>query len=290
MRGFGDYNPAAVSAVLGCILLLCMFRLDPLLLALALLGAAAYESVRGEQSWRRWSGQLAVILLSGAVNPLFQHRGESILLVVNDAPVTAEAVFYGLAAGAMISAVLWWSRIFSRLMTEERLLYLFGMLSPRLALLLSMTLRYIPLCRRKAGEIHEGQVTLGRREAKTIPGALRGRLREFSILATWALENGVVTADSMSARGYGTGRRSRFARFLFTRRDGELLAAALLLSGAALLLWKMAGEYAWYPRFRSPEAGWAGAAAYVCWALLCLLPAGVEWKEGRRWKSLQSGI
>ncbi len=63
---------------------------------------------------------------------------------------------------------------------------------------------------------------------------LRGALRVFSSVLTWALENAVETGDSMKARGYGLPGRSHFSLFRFTRRDGLLLGAAALLMAFVL--------------------------------------------------------
>ena len=54
--------------------------------------------------------------------------------------------------------------------------------------------------------------------------------RTFSITTTWALENSIYTADSMKARGFGTGRRTNYSNYKFQKRD-------YLLMGWLVILW-----------------------------------------------------
>ena len=103
----------------------------------------------------------------------------------------------------MIVSVLYWFRTLTHIMTSDKLLYLFGSVSPKLALILSMTLRYIPLFRSQIRKTQQAQKALGLYKEDSIPDNIRGGIRIFSVMVSWALENGVITADSMTARGYG---------------------------------------------------------------------------------------
>ena len=116
-------------------------------------------------------------------------------------------------------------------------------------------------------------------------------MRIFSVLVTWALENGIITADSMSARGYGIGRRTRFALFRFRPQDALMCLMCLMLGGctiAAILRGTLACSY--YPRFALPDADAFAAVAYACYGLLAFFPGLLEVEEILRWKSLKSRI
>lgn len=63
---------------------------------------------------------------------------------MNDNPVTLEAVCYGFAVGVMIMSVFYWFKCFNAVMSSDKFIYLFGRVIPKLALLLSMTLGFIP--------------------------------------------------------------------------------------------------------------------------------------------------
>ena len=289
MRRFEDRDPIAVAVYLLAAAGVAMLTMDPVLLCLSLAGALLSLGATGGFGPLRSHGWAAVLfLLTALINPLTYHNGRTVLLVVNDAPITLEAVLYGMAAGGMIVAVLYWFRIFSRIMTGDKLLYLLGGLSPGLSLVVSMALRYVPLFGRQWRRGQATQRALGLYREDDPVAALRGRLRVFSVMTTWALENGVITADSMAARGYGLGRRTHFARFRFTLGDGLLTAASLALAG--LSLWGAAGRgVSYYPAFAMGALTPRGLAGYLAYGVLVLLPALLNIKEAMVWHCFNSG-
>jgi energy-coupling factor transport system permease protein len=226
---------------------------------------------------------LSLFALVALLNPIFSHKGSTVVLFLNDNPITLEACLYGLAASGMIVATLYWFRSFSRIMTGDRLLYLLGGLSPGLALVISMALRYVPLYGRQWRRVEETQRTLGLYREENAVDTLRGKARVFSAMTTWALENGVITADSMAARGYGTGRRTHFTLFRFRPDDILLLVLSLVLAGVSL--WGAAGRTVqYYPVFSlSPLTGRA-LAGYLAYGGLALLPLMLQIKEWIAWR------
>lgn len=290
MRRFADYNPIAAATYFLCVSGVAMFSMDPVILALSLTGALALFLMRsGFSGGRGHLGSLALFLAMALINPLVSHGGTTVLFVLNHNPVTLEALLYGIAAAGMVTAVLYWFRSFSQIMTSDRLLYLFGAFSPRLALILSMALRYVPLFTRQLRRTQQAQKALGLYREDNVIDSLRGGLQVFSIMVTWALENGVITADSMAARGYGAGRRSRFAIFRFTWRDAVLTALSLLLAAASL--WAAAARaFTFYPALAAAPLSLPVTLGYGAYALLALLPVIIDGMEALRWHCLRSGI
>ena len=229
MKRFEAYNPIAIFIFYICAVLPCMLRVSPALACVSLAGGLLFYGLLN-RGIRKALWVLMFPILGALLNPLFNHEGSTVLFVLNDNPVTKEAVVYGGVTGLTASAVCAWFMSFSVIMTTDRLLYVFGALSPKLALILSMTLRYIPLCGQQLKKTREAQRALGLLKEDNLIERLQGGMRVLSIMVTWALENGVITADSMSARGYGAGRRSRFALFGWSRADFVLIAAAAALA------------------------------------------------------------
>ncbi len=287
MRRFEEYNPIAVAVYFLCTASAAMFSMDPVILALSLLGALALHLHLCGPSLKTHLYSLALFLVMALVNPLVSHHGVTVLFVMNHNPITLEAALYGLAAAGMILAVLYWFRCFSRIMTSDRLLYLFGTLSPKAALVLSMALRYVPLFRQQAVKTQQAQRALGLDGGEGLMDRTRGGLHVFSALMTWALENGVTTADSMAARGYGVGRRSRFAIFRFTRRDALLLLLSLLLAAGTLCNLR---SFTYYPAISTAPMNTRHLAGFISYAALVLLPLLIDGKEALRWRCLQSRI
>lgn len=292
MNVLSDANPIAAFLWLLAAAGIAMFCMNPVLLAMSVLGAAIYFLLRNPDTrLRDHAFYFILFIISAVANPIFSHNGATVLFVVNHNPITLESFWYGLALGGMILAALYWFRSFQQIMTSDKLLYVFGSALPKLTLILSIALRYIPLLKQQAKQVRDSQKALGLFRDENMIDLLKGEIRIFSVLVSWALENGIITADSMAGRGYGIGHRTRFALFRFRLRDGAMCIACILLSG--MTIWGAASgalECSFYPRFYLPAPSALGAAAYIAYALLAFTPALLELEERIRWKSLKSKI
>ncbi|MBO5273135.1 MAG: energy-coupling factor transporter transmembrane protein EcfT, partial [Clostridia bacterium] len=213
MKTIADFNPIVQTLYFLSAALCSMLGMNPVMIVISLVGALLLYILRAEDE--NPTGHLFTLLLfavTALINPLFYHNGATVLLVINNNPITLEATLYGITAGAMIIAVLYHFRSFSKIMTSDRLMYVFGKLSGKFALTLSMTLRYIPLFITQMERVRAAQRTTGQYKDGSIADTVKSDLRVFSVMITWALENGIVTADSMEARGYGTGKRTSWPR------------------------------------------------------------------------------
>lgn len=292
MKSFSDYNPIAAALYFFAVTGIAMFSSYPPLMALNIFGGVLFFIVRnGRKHGRSHLFFFILFVMLLLANPLMSHNGVTVLFVMNDNPVTLEAFLYGLNSAVMIIGVLYWFRSFTQIMTSDKLLYITGALSPKLSLVLSMALRFVPLFNRQSQKIKNSQTAMGLFKEDNIIDDIRGRMRIFSILITWALENGITTADSMSARGFGCTRRSQFRRFRFRRSDIVFFAVTLglfavccaALSGGSL-------QFTFYPavKYSTPDAlGICGIAAY---ALLVLMPVIIETEVSLKWKYFISRI
>lgn len=290
MRRFEQYNPIAAAACMLASAGIAMFVMDPVILCLALSGGLAYFFSRnGLKGLRSHLWTLLLFAVMVLINPLTNHNGATVLFVMNDNPITLEAFLYGLAASVMVITVLYWFRTFTQVMTSDRLLYLFGALSPKLALILSMTLRYVPLFGQQVQKVKQAQKALGLYKEDNIIDSFRANLRVASVMVTWALENGIITADGMTARGYGLDRRTHFSIFRFTVSDGLLAAGSALLTAAAV--WGAAGRsISWYPLFAAGTVDARVLTGYLSYGVLAFLPVIIDAKEALAWRFFESKI
>lgn len=292
VNAFESYHPAVLLFYFLSVTLLTMFTSHPVILLLSVLSAVCFFGMLARRRELRSSlaFYIPAFLLIAVTNPLFSHNGVTPLFYLNDNPVTLEAVLYGAAIAAMLIAVVYWFKCFSEVMTSDKFLYLFGQAIPRLSLILSMALRFLPLFRQKARSIRRTQKTLGLYASKSITDRVQASVRVFSALVTWSLENAVETADSMKARGYGLAGRTSFSLFRFTGRDGALLAVSLLLFLPVCLGYGRYLGFGFYPEvtplsFRAPAC-----ILYFLLFLLMFLPFFIEIKEAVTWKYLRSKI
>lgn len=292
MRHFSELNPLAVTVYFFCVTGIAMFSSYPLLMIAALLGGVIFFIVRnGCSHARSHIFFLLLFIILALANPLMSHNGVTVLFVMNDNPVTLEATLYGLNSAAMIVGVLYWFRSFTQIMTSEKLLYAAGTLSPKLALILSMAIRFVPLFSRQSKRVQDTQTAMGLFRDDNIVDDIRGRMRIFSILVTWGLENGIITADSMAARGYGTGKRSQMKRFRFRRDDIILLLTSLSLLGITTAATFAGGlTFSFYPAIKYETPGIFGICGIAAYCLLALLPVIIETEVSIKWRYLRSRI
>lgn len=278
--GFGGCQPAICFIYFWVIILTAMFSGHPLVTGGAFIGGMLYQmQLRGIGHTLKYQVllMLPMLLVVAMINPAFNHYGVTVLYQLKTGPVTLEAIVYG----GILAFILWtslvWFANFNEIMTTEHFVYLFGRLAPSLSLMLSMVFRFVPDFVRKLRVIREGQQCLGKdfgqqRGLK----ACRAAVDELSILLTWALENGIDTADSMRSRGYGTGRRTAYSIFHFTARD--MAVAAILSCLYGISLWgfcrgKAAALYNPQIMISSIQDA-EGALCFGAWFLFCLFPVG----------------
>ncbi len=292
MRRFEEFDPVAVTVWFFSVTGVAMFCGHPLLMAISLAGAVLFFVVRnGAKHGRSHLFFVLLFAVLALANPLISHNGATVLFVVNDRPVTLEALLYGVNSAAVIVGVLYWFRSLTQIMTSEKVLCVAGTVSPKLALVMSMALRSVPMFARRAKQVSDSQKAMGLYSEDNIIDDIRGHMRVFSIISTWALENGIVTADSMAARGYGTGRRSQLRRFRFTAADAVLMLVTLaLLAVTAAAIAADSLAFTFYPRIDINVNGTLGICGAAAYGALVLLPIFIETEVSLRWRYLQSKI
>lgn len=292
MRSFEHMNPAAVSVCLLAAASTAMLCSEPLLLGISLIGGAGFFISR---NGKKYIGFHIIILVSSTIlavlNPLWNQHGETLLFAVNDRAYTLEALCYGATAGVRLAAVLYWFRSFTDLMTGEKLFYLFGIFSNKLALVFTMALRDLTLFRTQIRKIQASQKALGLYREGHLIDDIRSGIRIFSILLTWALENGIITASSMAARGYGIGKRSKYVKFIWNPSDFILVALSV---GLASCVWAAIANdvltMQFYPTIVLSDRCFVYNIALLEYAVLAALPLVCEGKEALTWRILRSKI
>lgn len=292
MKNFASYHPGVLFFYFCALLTTAMFLFHPILAAEALIGAILLCLLLAPRQMASDAGfYLILFLLVALTNPLFSHNGVTPLFFLNGNPVTLEAILYGVGLGIGVIGLLIWCKAYSAIMTTDKFLCLFGAIIPKLSLVLSVALRFVPLFRRQMKRVSLAQKAMGLYSSDSIADRIRGRLRVFSAMIAWSLENALDTSASMKARGYGLKGRSRFSLFRFTRRDGGFLAISALLlctvlAGAAMGY----ADFAYYPRMSRIDLSPGAIALYAAFGLLAALPFILEIKEELLWKFCVSRI
>lgn len=293
MKAFESYHPVILFAYFMAMIFITMFTTHPILLAISFVCSLTFFGTLagGKKLLNSLAYSLPMLIMIALTNPLFSHNGETILFFLNDNPVTLEAILYGLDIAVMIMSVFYWFKCYHAVMTSDKFIYLFGRVIPKLSLLLSMALNFIPKFKRQFKEIDQAQKALGIYSSKSYVDRIRSKIRSLSILVTWSLENSVETADSMRARGYGLKGRTSYSIFRWTARDSVMACVILVLTATVCFLTsKGYADYWFYPTFKGFDWSVAAIVLYVGLFAVMILSASTEIKENIAWRYLRSKI
>ena len=287
---FASFHPLVTFLYFGCVIGITMFSMHPLFLAVTLICSAFYSFLLGGVKQFRLIliVCIPILLLTAVINPLFNHKGVTVLFFLNGNPMTLEAILYGLAAASMLVSVIIWFGCFNKVVTSDKFIYLFGRILPVLSLVLSMCFRYVPLLKNRFREISEGQRCMGRQYGLKHPvKRLHQLAREISILIAWTLETSSETADSMEERGYGLRGRTSFHLFKFTKRDGCALGCIAALTAIVIVgcIYGVNNIY-YYPAVTFQFSVWITAPVAATYFILLALPIWIDIRGERRWAKL----
>jgi len=288
--GMQMMHPIVIVSYYGGLGLLCMIQLHPLFLFVAL--AVLLVQVWLSGAWRQlreWRWAYVIMALTILIwNPLFSHRGDRILFYIKDTPIVLESIIYGFTMMLLVLCVLVMFLSYNALMGSLKFLYIFSRISPRIAVMTAMAVRFVPLLRRRLATIIDVQRTRG---ISLRQGSLAERLKNgarlLQIALVWSLEEAMHTADALAAKGYGTGPRTSYDPYRFDQRDRATLAVSILLNLLCLVGWLNGyGVMAIYPslddRMMDNGLEWVQLFIFISYLIIPLI---IEGREKLRWRS-----
>lgn len=279
--GFERCHPAVNFIYFAAVFVGMITFQHPVFLAISFLCAFAYSIKRnGIKALVFNLCLLPLILAFGLYYSSYTHFGMTVLkqnMIGNN--MTLESLIYGFVLGVIgVGCCIWFSCVFS-VFTTDKVVYLFGKVSPRLSLFLAISLRMIPRIKKEAKRINMAQQGIGR-------GANQGELwqrvrncvRIFSMLLTWTIDSLTIASESMRSRGSSLRGRKAFSIYRFDNRDRAYvigLFLCLTLTMMAVLLGQTDMVY-------DPRILWVTVNPVFCigYGILCLMPLMLElWTE-----------
>lgn len=257
---FSTYHPVVNLLYFGLVIGFSMFFMHPVCLAISFVSANVY-SIYLTKNLTIYRYCLPLLIFTAILNPLFNHKGMVILAYFpNGNALTLESICYGIAAAVMLCSVLLWFNAYSKVMTTDKFVYLFGRVSHTLSLILSMTIKFIPQFKRYFTENLSLQPN---KKLKTI-------LKSFTATTTYCLETSIITSDSMKARGYGLNHRTSFAIYRFNNRDKTAIIW-LILCGCVIFASSICGNLYWryFPNISGIGVNFVTVTTFVFYLLLC---------------------
>lgn len=292
---FATYNPITnIVFFLGAIIM-GMFFLHPAYVAVSIIIGVIYlVSLKKKKAFRELLLMLVMFVVLSVINPIFDRLGGTVLFKLFGKPYTLEALIYGMTLGGMAVAILCWFACYNAIMSSDKFIYIFGKIIPAVSLILSMILRLIPNLSRKTRQIAAARSCIGKAGSSSASrmDKVRNGTMILSTLTSWALEGGIITADSMRSRGYGSGKRTTFAKYRFGARDIVLvLIMAALIILTAVCAAKGGTKAEFVPYFTMT---WFGdpvmLTGLLAYAVFLVIPLFISCKEKIKWRILRSKI
>lgn len=284
--GFKSVHPISAFAFYVFAFVLSMTASHPFLLAVSFIAGLVYDiKLSGEKSFFfLLKVILPMICLITLFNGIFSHYGVTVLFKMhNGNNFTLEALIFGLVFSIRTASALIWLNSFNEIITSDKFIFLFGRVSPKIALVISMVLRFIPLVRSQSEEIKKTEKGIGNLPTdKNFIGKIRHGARCLSILISWTLEKGIDSADSMKARGYGLPGRTSYNNYRVNFKDALFLICTLVVSGMFVFV---GSNYkaSYNPVIEIPMPDTLSSIFIILIALVLLLPTLYDLKEDRKW-------
>lgn len=290
-NGFKKYHPVVSFLFFPGAFLLLSLEQHPVFLAADVVLLAFFLIFLDQgRYFRQWGlTSVVMILFFFLLTPLLNHRGTHILFYFRDNPIMLEQVIKGIMIALTLFGMLILMAVFNLIISSEKFLFLFSRFFPQWALLLLISMRFVPLFRYRLHEIETVQRVKGFSVSEgTMNHRVRSAVHLIQILLTWSLEEAIQTADSMVARGYGLKKRSSYSPYVFRLRDGSLFfILAMLVTLNCFGSWLGDSVLSLAPVLETPVIHgreWIYLGLNV---LYFGLPLIVELKEGLKWHILK---
>ena len=213
----------------------------------------------------------------------YHHFGVTVLqqnFVGNN--MTLESLVYGLVVGIAIAACCIWMSCVYSVFSTDKMVYLFGRVSPRLSLFLAILLRMVPRIKKEARKIHTAQKGIGRGIGQgSLWQRLKNAVRILSMLITWTIDSLMTASDSMRSRGSSLRGRTAFSIYRFDNRDRAFVIVLFLCLTVTLMACILGlTDMTYDPRLVWKPIQPLTILFYTGYTVLCLMPLGLElWTE-----------
>jgi energy-coupling factor transport system permease protein len=268
-------NARAVAAWSAACLFIVLFTTNPAYKALVL--AAAIASLSAGAGLHRMRGLLTGVVLIAAVatalNFVSAHLGTTLLFTLPSAipgiggPYTLEALAAGISGGLTVAAAIVAAAPFSLMLASHDVMDALPSALSRTGAAIAASLYLVPSVAASFVQVSEAQRFRGWR-----PRGPRSWAEVVVPVVLTSVEGSIQLAESMEARGFGSGPRTSLRASRLKTPDWILVGA----SAAAVLLFASAQASGWYPypTLTSPAIGLEPLAA----CLLLFAPV-VIWRS-----------
>ena len=206
--------------------------------------------------------------------------------------ITFESLIFGAVIGLTVSGVMIWFSCVYSVFTTDKVVYLFGKLSPKLSLFLSVILRMVPRIKNEAKKINTAQQGIGKGVSQgNILARIRNFILIFSIIITRTIDSLSLVSVSMQSRGSLLRGRKAFSIYRFDNRDRAYVIAvfaSITLTVMAVMLGQT--ETVFDPKIIINPVTPLSFLFYAGYSALCLMPLGLELYTEYRFRKARKSL
>lgn len=284
--GFAACHPAVNLIYFVCEIASTLYVRHPVYLLISFLCALAYTvKLNGKRGAIFAAGAAFCACLFALWYSSYHHFGVTVLwrnFIGNN--ITLESFLYGLALGAAVASTAVWFSCVHAVFTADKVVYLFGKVSPRLSLFLAILLRMVPRIRQQAKKLNTAQSGMGMAVGQgNIWQRGKHALRIFSMLITWSIDMLTDLSESMQSRGSTLKGRTAFSIYRFDNRD-RAYVVALFAAITVLIMGLILGQgyISYSPTVQMAQVTVVSLMFYIGYAVLCMMPLTLDlWTEYR---------
>ncbi len=250
-------------------------------------------------NWLEWKGYLRlsipIVIMIILVNSIFVKTGSNVIYQGPTLPfigrlrITLEALAYGGAMGLRLIIIISLFCLYTYTVQPDKFMKLFSRFSSKIIFIVILSIRLFPLLIEDYKRIIEVQKTRGVKinKGKWID-KIKNALPIISVLLLSSLERSFEQAESMYARGYGSGKRSIYQKDIKRRRDYIITISTIIGLASGLCIFTAGqGSYSYYPKLSNPSL--LDYRLYSILVITMILPAILNW-GWKKWPILKSKI
>lgn len=294
---FHQLHPFTAVSFIGVVFLLALLFSHPVyLLALFVVVGLVIIAAGIVPQWIGYlKFTLSMIMFLMVINALFVHAGSTVLFtgpklpIVGKTEITLEALAYGAGMGIRLLVIISVFCLYTYAVHPDKVLKLFSRWGNQSVLAITLSTRLFPLITQDFKRIREIQRCRGVRfDTGRWWERIKNSVPIISVLLLSCLERSLQLAESMHARGYGSGPRTYFQHDLWRPRDGMILATACISLGVGIwTAFTGLSTYSYYPRMEMISLNSIKLAGVLTGLLA--MPALLSW-GWKKWPLLRSKI
>ncbi|UTB32902.1 MAG: energy-coupling factor transporter transmembrane protein EcfT [Methanobacterium sp. ERen5] len=164
---------------------------------------------------------MSVIII--LLNPVVSHVGTTKIYIIGNYFITLEALTYGIIMSLSLLIILLTFTSYNKTVSYQEMLYIFSKRFPNISMVIIMALRFIPLFNYRLNEVNKISKFNEKQYSNTNKNSMVEKISKTAnllvVVVSWSLEESMITAKSMKARGYGIKERTSYLSYKFHKID-----------------------------------------------------------------------